>query len=184
MRLWRRARGYPNPCKGDHTYYISGIPANLSTKIQVYFPCTLTNKKNTCVCETLCPHRQKSLKKLVLAQRSKSRSLTLVSFERASLLEYAYQIHYGSKVIAKVKVDSRQTNRQTKKKHSGQNNMPPIIWSGGIKILFSNKNLILNVEIQLFESFYCLKLPNVCNQWKWMANLKGFQHNFQKVYTN
>ena len=27
--------------------------------------------KNTCVCETLCPQRQQSLKKLFLAQRSK-----------------------------------------------------------------------------------------------------------------
>ena len=56
--------------------------------------------------------------KLFLASRSKSRSLTLVSFERASLAEYACQyevsISYGSKVIAKENVDSRQTNRQDK----------------------------------------------------------------------
>ena len=50
--------------------------------------------------------------------------MTLVSFERASLVEYAkYEvpISYGSKVIAKVKVDNRQTDKQDK------NNMPPII---------------------------------------------------------
>ena len=45
--------------------------------------------------------------------------------------KYEVSISYGSKVIAKVKVDNRQTNRQDK------NNMPPIIRSGGIK---SEKN--------------------------------------------
>ena len=61
-----------------------------------------------------------------------TRSLILMSFERASLVEYAakYEVSicYGSRVIAKVKVDNRQTNRQDK------NNMPLIIRSGGIKI--------------------------------------------------
>ena len=60
-----------------------------------------------------------------------TRSLTLMQFERASLVEYAYHyevsISYGSKVIiANVEVDNRQTNRQTGKK----NNMTPIIRSG------------------------------------------------------
>ena len=40
--------------------------------------------------------------------------------------KYEVSISYGSKVIAKVKVDNRQTDRQDK------NNMPPIIRSGGI----------------------------------------------------
>ena len=56
-------------------------------------------------------------KKLFLASRSKSRSLILVSFERVSLVEYASKyevfIYYGSKVKAKVKVDNRQTDKQT-----------------------------------------------------------------------
>ena len=47
--------------------------------------------------------------------------------------KYEVSISYGSKVIAKVKVDNRQTDRQDK------NNMPPIIRPpiirfGGIKI--------------------------------------------------
>ena len=84
--------------------------------------------KNACVCETLStpPHHhcglwQQSLKKLYLAQRSKSKSLTLVSFERALNMhvEYEVSIFYGTKVIANVYVDNRQTNRQDK------NNMPP-----------------------------------------------------------
>ena len=41
-------------------------------------------------------------------------------------------ISYGSKVIAKVKVDNRQTDKQTDRED--KNNMPPIIRSGGIKI--------------------------------------------------
>ena len=48
--------------------------------------------------------------------------------------KYEVSISYGSKVIAKVKVDNRQTHRQTDKQD--KNNMPPIIWSGGIKIGF------------------------------------------------
>ena len=71
-----------------------------------------------------------------------TRSLTLVSFERASLVEYACQyevsISYGLKVIANVKVDNRQTNKQTNKQtdtdRQDKNNMPPIVRSGGIKI--------------------------------------------------
>ena len=46
-----------------------------------------------------------------------TRSLTLMSFERAPSVEYACQIWslylFSLKVIAKVKVDDRQTNKQT-----------------------------------------------------------------------
>ena len=49
-------------------------------------------------------------------------------------MKYEVSISYGSKVIAKVKVDNRQTNRQTKKKKQTDrhdiNNMLPIIRSG------------------------------------------------------
>ena len=45
--------------------------------------------------------------------------------------KYEVSISYGSKVIAKVKVDNRQTNKQTDRQD--KNNMPPIIRSGGIK---------------------------------------------------
>ena len=57
------------------------------------------------------------------------RSLALVSFEWPLFMEYAYQIPYGSKVIAKVKVDNRQD----------KNNIPPIIRYGGISI---NPNML------------------------------------------
>ena len=57
-----------------------------------------------------------------------TRSLTLVSFTRASLVEYACQIRifipYSSKVIANVKVYNRQTNRQTDKQ-TGQKQYAP-----------------------------------------------------------
>ena len=48
----------------------------------------------------------------------------------------------GSKDIAKVKVDNRQTNKQNRQ---DKNNMPPIIRSGGIKIevLTETKNVAL-----------------------------------------
>ena len=51
--------------------------------------------------------------------------------------KYKVSISYGSKVIAKVKVDNRQTDRQTDKQD--KNNMPPIIRSGGIKIVWTGK---------------------------------------------
>ena len=59
-----------------------------------------------------------------------TRSLTLVSFERASLMHAKYEvsISYSSKVIAKVKVDNRQTDKQTDRQD--KNNIPSIIWSG------------------------------------------------------
>ena len=46
--------------------------------------------------------------------------------------KYEVSISYGSKVIAKVKIDNRQTNKQTNRQD--KNNMPPIVRSGGIKI--------------------------------------------------
>ena len=46
--------------------------------------------------------------------------------------KYEVSISYGSKVIAKVKVDHRQTDKETDRQD--KNNMPPIIRSGGIKI--------------------------------------------------
>ena len=46
--------------------------------------------------------------------------------------KYEASISYGSKVIANVKVDNRQTKRQTNRQD--KNNMPPIIRSGVIKI--------------------------------------------------
>ena len=46
--------------------------------------------------------------------------------------KYEVSISNGSKVIANVKVDNRQTDRQTNRQD--KNNMPPIIRSGGIKI--------------------------------------------------
>ena len=45
--------------------------------------------------------------------------------------KYEVSISYGSKVIAKVKVDNRQTNQQINRQD--KYNMPPIIRSGGIK---------------------------------------------------
>ena len=54
-------------------------------------------------------------------------------------VKYEVSISYGSKVIAKVKVDNRQTDRQTNRQTDKQtnrqdkNNMPPIIRSRGIK---------------------------------------------------
>ena len=97
-----------------------------------------TPKKSRGVCETLqyAPGGNK-VEKAIFSFKvtvKVTRSLTLVSFERASFwsmhAKYEVSISYGSKVIAKVKVDNRhwQTDRQDK------NNMSPIIQSGGIKI--------------------------------------------------
>ena len=43
-----------------------------------------------------------------------------------------YEVSISSKVIAQVKVDNRQTDRQDK------NNMPPTIQSGGIKMYYTS----------------------------------------------
>ena len=55
--------------------------------------------------------------------------------------KYEVSISYGSKVIAKVKVDNRQIDKQTDRQD--KNNMPPIIRSGGIKnSKFYNKTFL------------------------------------------
>ena len=46
--------------------------------------------------------------------------------------KYEVSISYGSKVIAKVKVDIRQTNKATNRQ-TGQKQYAPIMRSGGIK---------------------------------------------------
>ena len=51
--------------------------------------------------------------------------------------KYEASISNGSKVIANVKVDNSQTNRQTNKQD--KNNMSPIIRSGGIKTVVIHK---------------------------------------------
>ena len=48
-------------------------------------------------------------------------------------------ISYGSKVIVKVKVDNRQTNKQTDRQD--KNNMLPIIQPGGMKIRILTKSV-------------------------------------------
>ena len=49
--------------------------------------------------------------------------------------KYEVSIFYSSKVIEKVKVDNRQTDKLTNKQTDGQdeNNMPPINRSWGVK---------------------------------------------------
>ena len=61
-------------------------------------------------------------------------------------------ISYGSKVIAKVKVDNRQTNRQDK------NNMPPIIRSGGIKIIATHRTNVSHVKYNIPGSKVVVKV--------------------------
>ena len=54
--------------------------------------------------------------------------------------KYTVPISNGSKVIAKFKVDIKQTNERTNRQTNRQdkNNMPPIIRSGGIKNFVEN----------------------------------------------
>ena len=65
--------------------------------------------------------------------------------------KYEASISYGSKVIANVKVDNRQTNKQTNRQD--KNNMPPIIRYRGIKkLLYHVKGLVTrNTHVQ-YES--------------------------------
>ena len=89
-------------------------------------------KKSRCVSETLqyAPSGNK-VQKAIFSFKVKvkvTRSLTLVSLERASLgsmhAKYEVSISYGSKVKAKVKVDNRQTDRQTNRE-TGQKQYAP-----------------------------------------------------------
>ena len=59
--------------------------------------------------------------------------------------KYEVSTSKGSKVIAKVKVDNTQTDKQTDR----QNNMPPIVRSGGIKIHKDIKSRICSSESEL-----------------------------------
>ena len=76
------------------------------------------------------PRRQQS-PKLLAINRIKvmvkvTRSLTLMSFKRVSLVEYARQISYASKVMAKViflPQSHRQTDRQTGQKLDAPNSI-------------------------------------------------------------
>ena len=67
--------------------------------------------------------------------------------------KYEVSISYGSKVIAKVKVDNRQTDKQTDKQtdRTKKNNMPPIIRSGGIKIIGKEHDFLQNFPYILWR---------------------------------
>ena len=80
----------------------------------------LQNEKSRCVCETLqyAPggdQVQKAISSFKVKVKV-TRSLTLVSFEGhhkwSMHAKYEVSISYGSKVIAKVKVDNRQTGQK------------------------------------------------------------------------
>ena len=63
-----------------------------------------------------------------------TRSLTLVSFERAPLVEYAWSLYLLRFKCYNEGYSWQQTNRQTNRQDTDKNNMTPIIRSGGIKI--------------------------------------------------
>ena len=67
--------------------------------------------------------------------------------------KYEVSISYGSIVIAKVKVDNRQTDKQTDRED--KNNMPPIIRSGGIKINGINGVLFFLTLMVINFDIYC-----------------------------
>ena len=69
--------------------------------------------------------------------------------------KYEVSIFYGSKVIAKVKVDNRQTDRQ--RDRQDKNNMPPIIGSGGIKNFISE--FVSGIPTSI-RSMYVESLPS------------------------
>ena len=88
---------------------------------------------------TVCPQRQQSWKSYFLLQgQSQGHKVNdLVSkikghHKWSMHAKYEVSISYGSKVIAKVKVDNRQTDKQTDRQD--KNNMPLIIRSRGIKM--------------------------------------------------
>ena len=69
--------------------------------------------------------------------------------------KYEVSISYGSKVIAKVKVDNRKTVRQTNRQD--KNNMPPISRSGGIKNNISIIRIALH-DRGAVKNCHCLNL--------------------------
>ena len=90
------------------------ICANFASEFAHISRFRIHHTKLRCVCETLCPRWQICPKTIFSfkVEVKVTRLLTLVSFERASLVEYAYQISevsisYGSKVIGKVKADMK-----------------------------------------------------------------------------
>ena len=99
-------------------YFVPDISIDPYRKMMIGF----VRQKSRGVCETLqyAPGGNK-VEKAIFSFKVKvkvTRSLSLVSFERASSMHANYEvsISFGSKVIAKVKVDNRQTNRQTGQK--------------------------------------------------------------------
>ena len=83
--------------------------------------------------------------------------------------KYQVSISYGSKVIAKVKVDKQKvdnTDKQTDKQTNRQdkNNMPPIIRSGGIKIDL----------IKVNNSMTVLKYLPLCIEWVKLCRWCGY----------
>ena len=133
-------------------------------------------KIKVCLWNTDAPGGNK-VKKAIFSFKVKvkvKRSLTLVSFERVSLVEYACQIWslylLRLKVIAKVKVDNRQTDKQTDRQTDRTKTICPgsfdpghknnqidgkdkIIWSGGFKT-FLLVAYRLNIKCWLHTNYW------------------------------
>ena len=123
-------------CMLSHTKSCRYTHTSGTTDVSGKVSCVTSEKIKGCLWNTtVCPRRQQSRKSYfsVKVKVKVIRSLTLVSFEKASLVEYACQIWsfclLRFQSYSDVKVDNRQTNRQDK------NNMPPIIRSAGKKYI-------------------------------------------------
>ena len=89
--------------------------------------------KNQCVFvkHGLCPRGNKVQKSYFRAKVKVkvTMSLTLASFERASLVEYACQVSTSNGSMLKLRTDKQKTDKQTDKQ-TGQKQYAPIIRSG------------------------------------------------------
>ena len=143
-------------------------------------------KKPGCVfVKQECPRRQQSSKLAVFSIKvtvKVTKSLTLVLFERVSLVEYEVSISYGSNVMAKVRNSflpqrsNRQTDKQTDRQDNKRPKGPHIVHLNTMCSLFEesvraailffrlarkNTNLVEDVEILLPVAFRWIPFSHV-----------------------
>ena len=134
--------------------------------------CILVSKINVCLWNTMPPGGNK-VQKAIFSFKVKvkvTRSMTMVSIESASLVKYACQIWslylLRFKSYIEVKVDNRQTYRQTNRQD--KNNMPRSFDPGAQKHIMSFINHICVIQQKKYMIFrICLYLGFVWQSPSW-----------------
>ena len=176
--LWRMLSFFVHTTEADADTAADGRAMTLapwiySSRPAKNVPSFLSSKNQGVFVKHNAPGGNKVQKAIFNFDVKVTRSLTLVSFERVSVVEYACQIwslyFLGSKVIAKVKVDNRQTDKQTDRQINRQTGQKQ----------YAADHSIREHKIVLTRPVQCMQNVGLKYVYSWKSCLKLFRRAWQ-----